>query len=85
MLGSYCATKFGWWVEVVKNLQRKELAKRLTFVFERDRGENEAKENRVSTEFERCATVAGQIQATCIFNPMECFIIIIRELKQQRF
>ena len=82
LLSSYFATTFGWWVEVVRDLQRKELVKRLTFVFERDRGENEAKENRVSTEFERCATVAGQIQATCIFNPMDCFIIIINLMQR---
>ena len=61
-----CKITFGWWVEVVRDLQRKELVKRLTFVFEGDRGENEAKENRVSTEFERCATVAGQIHVYSI-------------------
>ena len=66
LLSSYFATTFGWWVEVVRDLQRKELVKRLTFVFEGDRGENEAKENRVSTEFERCATVAGQIHVHSI-------------------
>ena len=82
MSSAYFATTFGWWVEVVRNLQRKGLVKRLTFVFERDRGENEAKENLVSTEFEGCATVAGQIEATCIFNPMDCFTIIINFMQR---
>lgn len=31
LLSSYFATTFGWWVEVVRDLQRKELVKRLTF------------------------------------------------------